>query len=80
MSEYTVKNYTEPGGEITHIGGLLVFEDGADVENFPLNNIFFQMPNQEASEATTIAALKEDFNALLSSLKASGFMNSELEK
>ena len=30
-----VKNYTEQGGEVTHIGGKLVFEEGASVEGFP---------------------------------------------
>lgn len=31
MSEYNVRNYTEQGGEVTHIGGKLVIDDGADV-------------------------------------------------
>ena len=35
MSEYNVKNYTEQGGEVTHIGGKLVFDEGATVEGFP---------------------------------------------
>lgn len=28
---YNTKNYTEQGGEVTHIGGKLVFDDGADI-------------------------------------------------
>lgn len=32
MSEYNTKNYTEQGGEVTHIGGKLVIEEGATVE------------------------------------------------
>lgn len=32
MSEYNAKNYTEQGGEVTHIGGKLIIEDGAEVE------------------------------------------------
>lgn len=32
---YNVKNYTEQGGEVTHIGGELVIEEGASVEGFP---------------------------------------------
>ena len=32
---FVTKNYTEPGGEVTHIGGQLVFDDGATVEGFP---------------------------------------------
>ena len=35
MDNYNVKNYTEQGGEVTHIGGSLVFGDGAKVKNFP---------------------------------------------
>lgn len=31
MSEYNVKNYTEQGGEVTHISGKLVIDDGADI-------------------------------------------------
>ena len=29
---YNSKNYTEQGGEVTHIGGKLVFDEGATVE------------------------------------------------
>ena len=29
---YNAKNYTEQGGEVTHIGGKLIIEDGAEVE------------------------------------------------
>lgn len=35
MSSYNVKNYTELGGEVTHIGGKLIFDEGAIVEGFP---------------------------------------------
>lgn len=31
MSEYNAKNYTEQGGDVTHIGGKLVIDDGADI-------------------------------------------------
>ena len=36
MSTYNAKNYTEQGGEVSHIGGSLVFEEGATVNGFPL--------------------------------------------
>ena len=36
MSTYNAKNYTEQGGETTHIGGALVFDSGATVSRFPL--------------------------------------------
>lgn len=35
MSEYNAKNYTEQGGDVTHIGGKLIIEDGASVEGMP---------------------------------------------
>lgn len=56
---YNVKNYTEQGGEVTHIGGKLIFDA-------PL------APNQAASTAETVSALKDDFNALLDKLKNAG--------
>ena len=65
---YNTKNYTEQGGERTVIGGALVFEDGATIVGFP------GAVNQADSTATTVATLKDDFNALLTKLKASGLM------
>ena len=122
MSGYNVKNYTEQGGEVTHIGGKLVFDEGAIVEGFPggggdgstyvlpvasetrlggvkvgsglsiddgvLSSEQYTLPeasadaiggvmlveNQSNSTATTVDALKEDFNTLLAALKAAGVM------
>ena len=65
---YNAKNYTEQGGEITHFGGKVIFENGCEIEGLPT------AANQAASEASTVAAIKEDFNALLTKLKASGLM------
>lgn len=56
---YNVKNYTEQGGEVTHIGGSLIIENGL-------------APNQAASSAGTVSALKDDFNDLLLKLKNAG--------
>lgn len=72
MSEYNVKNYTEQGGDVTHIGGKLVFEEGAQVEGLPSGSSAAE--NQAASTATQVAALKNDFNALLNKLKNAGIM------
>lgn len=36
MSEYNAKNYVEPGGDVTHIGGKLVIDEGASVEGLPM--------------------------------------------
>lgn len=70
---YNVKNYTEQGGEVTHIGGKLVFDEGAEIEGL-------KAENQAESEATTVAALKADFNDLLSKLKAAGLMEADAEE
>ena len=65
---YNAKNYTEQGGAVTHIGGKLIIEEGAEVIGLP------SLDNQAASTATTVAALKDDLNALLEALKAAGYM------
>lgn len=38
-------NYTEQGGEVTHIGGTLIFEKDAFVEGLPLP--YRQMGHQD---------------------------------
>lgn len=79
MSEYNAKNYTEQGGDVTHIGGKLVIEEGALVEGLPFSSgSITPAANQAASEATTIAALKDDFNALLTKLKTAGLMAADV--
>ena len=75
MSEYNAKNYTEQGGEVTHIGGKLVFDEGGSVEGLPSS--FTPAENQAASEASTIAALKDDYNLLLGKLKEAGLMEAD---
>ena len=70
MSEYNAKNYTEQGGDVTHIGGKLIFDEGGSLEGGLI-------ANQADSEATTVAALKEDFNSLLTKLKAAGLMTAD---
>ncbi len=74
---YNSKNYTEQGGAVTHIGGKLVIDDGGSVEGLSEDNGFTPAANQAASEATTIATLKDDFNALLQKLKAAGLMEAD---
>ena len=32
---YNTKNYTEQGGNVTHFGGKVIFENGCEVEGFP---------------------------------------------
>ncbi len=59
MSEYNAKNYTEQGGEVTHIGGKIVYDNGL-------------MPNQAA--CTGNSAGEKAVNALLLKLKNAGLM------
>ena len=73
---YNAKNYTENGGDVTHIGGKLVFDEGTSVEGLPGST---PAENQAESAATTVAVLKEDFNALLTKLKAAGLMAADTE-
>ena len=63
---YNTKNYTEQGGDVTHIGGKLVFDEGAEL-----------MPNQAADTAGTTASLKTAFNSLLVKLKNAGLMTGD---
>lgn len=74
-----VKNYTEQGGGVTHIGGKLIIEEGASVEGLPSATpaepqTLPQAANVPDSTATTVAGLKEDFNTLLATLKTAGLM------
>ena len=72
---YNAKNYTEQGGDVTHFGGKVIFEEGCEVEG----NSFTPAANQAASTATTIAQLKDDINALLAKLKTAGLMEADAE-
>ena len=65
---YSCKNYTEQGGEITHIGGTLEFSGEAKIKGFP------GAANMEPSTATQVSGLKNDFNDLLIALKNAGIM------
>jgi hypothetical protein len=77
MDDYQTRNYTAHGGRETVIGGKLTFLPGATIEGL---NEALSMPRvsfQSDSEATTVAALRADFNALLGALRAAGLMENE---
>ena len=65
---YNAKNYTEQGGEVTHIGGKLVFEEGGSIAGFP------GAANQEPVTGSQVKDVKDAFNALLIGLKNAGIM------
>jgi hypothetical protein len=76
------RNYHAHGGNEWVVGGKLTFLPGAIVEG--AEGLFglppaagVQIPKVAVSAATTVAALREDFNALLAALKTAGLMASE---
>ena len=73
---HLTKNYNTDGGDRTVIGGVLEFEQGAEVKNFPDGGggTGGKAENQGASTATAVAGLKNDFNTLLIKLKEAGLM------
>ena len=69
MSTHVPKNYFHDGGDTLVIGGKLVMEEGAET-----SGIGGRVENQSASTASQVSALKNDFNALLATLKNAGVM------
>ena len=73
-------NYFANGGNELVIGGKLTFLPGATVEGgddlFGQSEPASQIAYIADSEATTIAALKDDFNALLAAIRNAGLMES----
>ena len=64
---YNTKNYTEQGGDVTHIGGKVVFDEGGVLEGG-------LMPNQAAATGTSGTAAVNAVNSLLIKLKNAGLM------
>ncbi len=84
MSSYSARNYFAHGGEELVIGGKLTFLEGATVEGGEglfdgAGQSSAPLAYQADSAASTVAALKEDFNRLLASLRAAGLMAAEKE-
>ncbi len=73
-------NYFAHGGNELVIGGKLTFLPGATVEGgddlFGQSETAAQMAYIPDSAATTIAALKDDFNGLLAAIRNAGLMES----
>ena len=70
MSDYNAKNYTEQGGDVTHIGGKLQFDEGGKMAGGLL-------PNQEAATGTGATGgtnAVNAINALLLKMKNAGLM------
>lgn len=77
------KNYFAHGGNELVIGGKLTFLPGASVEgadglfDLPSGGGAAQMPAVADSEASTVTALRQDYNALLAALRSIGLMATE---
>jgi len=77
----TSRNYHAHGGNEWVVGGKLTFLPGAIVEgaeglmDFPTYSSA-QLPYTPPSEATTVAALREDFNRFIAAMKTAGLMAS----
>lgn len=77
MDDYQTRNYTAHGGRETVIGGKLTILPGATVEGLSEALSMPKAAFRPDSHASTVAALREDFNALLGALRAAGLMETE---
>lgn len=68
---HVTRNFAAHGGNEWVVGGKLTFLEGAEVEGFPCLSV---LPYIADCEATTVAALKENFNGLLDALRTAGLM------
>ena len=68
---HVTRNFAAHGGNEWVVGGKLTFLEGAEVEGFPGISA---IPYIADSEATTVAALKENLNSLLAALRTAGLM------
>ena len=67
---YNTKNYTEQGGDVTHIGGKLVFDEGGRIAGFPgAANQAIETPGSDS-----VAKVRTALNTLITSLKNAGVM------
>lgn len=71
MSDYNARNYTEQGGEVTHIGGVLKFDEGGGIEDFP------GLDNMNPVTGNQVKDVKDAFNALLIGMKNAGLMEAD---
>ena len=65
---YNTKNYTEQGGDVTHIGGILEFGEDAELSGFP------GAENFTPKSTNTAADIRADLNKLITYMKNAGIM------
>ena len=79
---HNTRNYFAHGGSELVIGGRLTFLPGASVEgadglfDLPAGGSVAQLPALPDSEASTVTALRQDYNNLLAALRTAGLMAS----
>ena len=82
---HNTRNYFAHGGSELVIGGRLTFLPGASVEgaeglfdlpSLPTGDAVAQLPTLPDSEASTVTALRQDYNNLLAALRTAGLMAS----
>ena len=79
---HNTRNYFAHGGSELVIGGRLTFLPGASVEgvdglfDLPAGGGVAQLPALPDSEASTVTALRQDYNNLLAALRTAGLMAS----
>jgi len=82
---HNTRNYFAHGGRELVIGGKLTFLPGASVEGTdglfdlpgpPASGGAAQLPALPDSEASTVTALRQDYNNLLAALRTAGLMAS----
>ena len=82
---HNTRNYFAHGGSELVIGGRLTFLPGASVEGaeglfnlpgLPTGGGVAQLPALPDSEASTVTALRQDYNNLLAALRTAGLMAS----
>ena len=67
---YNTRDYTEQGGDVTHIGGKLVFDEGGSISGFPgAANQAIETPGSDSA-----AKVRTALNTLITSLKNAGIM------
>ena len=58
---YNTKNYTEQGGDVTHIGGKLIIEQGAEVEG--MSGVAYTAGDNITIEGNEISATDTTYEA-----------------
>ena len=66
MGEYSIKNYREQNGDVTHIGGSVYFDKGSQLR---INTESPLLPSFPESEAETFEEMRTDYLNFIRFLK-----------